>query len=80
MIAPCSASSRTLRAGCAGAAERPPGRRLRAALCREAGRDEGMAVQSNKGMVGLGDGWRLCGCMIGFEQHLAVEQRAEHVE
>ena len=49
-LAPCSPLSRTLRAA-SGGGKRHPGQRLRAALCRSAGRDGGMAVfQSNRGM------------------------------
>ena len=77
LAADCSAVlalSRTLRAGSAGAAKRHPGQRLRAALCRSAGRDEGMvvAVEQRDGSCCGG----AFGGVAGVEDDLALQQRA----
>src|SRR5215510_13016544 len=56
IVAPCSALCRTLCAGFAGAAWRHPGQRLCAALCRSAGRDEGMVISVEQRNAGRGAG------------------------
>ena len=60
-VAPCSVRSRTLRAGSAGAAGGILDRAC-AALCRAAGRDEGMVawVEQRNGVMRLPPGARFC--------------------
>src|SRR5439155_24589397 len=78
-VAPCSLLSRTLRAGYAGA-ERHPGQHLRAALCRLAGRDEGMVASGRTKESGLQARGHLRGLAIGVVRRLSFERRAQSVE
>src|ERR1700680_1327910 len=78
-VAPCSALSRTLRAGSAGAAS---GILDSACARRSADRQVGTkewSFRSNQGMgSGSGGHWRVP--VVGIEQRLALEQRAQQVE
>src|ERR1700704_1659344 len=60
--------------------KRHPGQRLRTALCRAAGRDEGMAAQSNKGIGRSRRHSCLRTRIVGIEQRLPLEQRAQDIE